>query len=322
MADAADTNALPADSADTRFGRLHPVSSSSLEGWSHEAHDFTPWLAEHLDLLGEELDLSLKLKEREFPVGRFSLDLLLEDARGRTIIVENQFGQTDHDHLGKLLTYCAGAEAKVVIWISETITEEHAAALEWLNESTVADVGFFGVQLELLKVDDSKPAPHFRVVVQPNEWVKRVRPESPAAPADWDWDAYAERLNISQERIRVGRELVERIERVLRDRGLPWRTVFRKGYVAFQRTGGYNAVIVDLWWRKVPRFAVKVPGAPEELGLLNPYPDLDPDWVASEDEWGWTIPAVDKVPDVAAAIDLARPLHPEAGPMRRQHSSA
>ncbi len=162
---------------DPRFGRLRSLPAS--EGWTHEGRYFTPWLAENLDLLGVELGLELRLVKREHPIGRYSLDLLLEDAEGRTVAVENQFGRTDHDHLGKVLTYCAGAEAKVVIWIAETLTEEHVAALEWLNENTVEDVGFFGVEFELLAIDDSKPAPHFRVVVKPNGWVKRVRRESP-----------------------------------------------------------------------------------------------------------------------------------------------
>ncbi len=310
-----DTPALPGEEAAPRFGRLHPVSASSPEGWSHEAHDFTPWLAENLELLGEELELSLQLKAREHAVGRYSLDLLLEDAQGRTVIVENQFGPTDHDHLGKLLTYCAGTEADVVVWISETLTEEHVAALEWLNESTVAGVGFFGVELELVKIDDSKPAPHFRVLVKPNEWVKRVRPE-PEGPVEWSWEAFGEGLGISQDRIRVGRVLYERVETAIRDRGLPWRSVFRKGYLAFQRAGGYNVVWVDLWWARPPRLVVKLPADPEELGILNPFPDLEPRWVESERDWGWHVPSEERIPDVGTAIDLVRPFHPDTGPMR------
>lgn len=304
----------PGQDSGPRFGQLRPISASSLEGWTHEAQDFTPWLAENLDLLGEQLGLSLQLKEREYAVGRYSLDLLLEDAQGRTVVVENQFGQADHDHLGKLLTYCAGTEADVVIWISETLTEEHAAALEWLNESTVAGVGFFGVELELLKVDDSKPAPHFRVIIQPNEWRKRVRPE-PEASTEWSWESFGEVLGISQERIRVGRALVERIELEIRNRGLPWRGVFRKGYVAFQRMGGYNVMLVDVWWRKVPRLAIRVPGRLDELGVLDPFPGLESSW-SHEREWGWTVPSVESIPDIGQAVELVRPFHPESGPMR------
>jgi hypothetical protein len=292
------------------------MPASSPEGWSHEALDFTPWLAENLDLLGEELGLSLRLKKREARVGRYSLDLLLEDAQGRTVIVENQFGQTDHDHLGKLLTYCAGTEADVIVWISESLTEEHVGALEWLNESTVAGVGFFGVELRLLTVDNyPKPAPDFNVVIQPNEWKKRVRPES-EEPTEWDWRGFGEELGINQSRIEVGRALVERIERDLRNRGISWKTVFRKGYVGFQRSGGYNVLIVDVYWRGAPRLAVKIPASPEELGLPDPYPQLVSSWVEAEREWGWTIPSVDAIPELNTAIELAHRFQPDSGPMQ------
>lgn len=298
-----------------RFGKLRPLDASSAEGWDHEAYGFTPWLAENLLILGDALGLVLRLREQEAAVGRYSLDLLLEDAQGRTVIVENQFGQTDHDHLGKLLTYCAGTEADVVVWLAESLTEEHAAALEWLNENTVAGVGFFGVELGLLKIDDSKPAPHFRVVVQPNEWKKRARPES-SSPAAWDWLSYGEALGIDQHRIEVGRVLVERIEAALRARGLPWKTVFRKGYVGFQRNGGYNVLIVDLYGRRETRLAVKVPAPIAELGAPDPFPDLESSWAADEREWAWAVPSVASVPDVNLAIELAHRFQPESGPMR------
>ena len=318
---AGDTSAPDPEEAGTRFGQLRPLAASSAEGWDHEAHDFTPWLAENLDLLGEELGLALRIREREAAVGRYSLDLLLEDAQGRTVIVENQFGQTDHDHLGKLLTYCAGTEADVVVWLSESLTDEHAAALEWLNENTVAGVGFFGVELGLLKIDDSKPAPHFRVVVQPNEWKKRARPEPQAAAASWNWLTFGDTLGISQQRIEVGRALVERIEVVLRDRGVAWKAVFRKGYVAFQRSGGYNVLIVDLYWRRAPRLAVKIPAPIDELAVLDPFPNLESSWVDGEREWGWTVPSVDLIPEVGQAIELAYNFQPESGPMQLPNSS-
>jgi hypothetical protein len=311
-----------------RFGTLKKLAASV--GWTHEAHEFTPWLAEHLDLLAGELGLSLDLRQREHPVGRYSLDLLLEDARGRVVIVENQFGQTDHDHLGKLLTYCAGTRADVVIWIAETLTEEHVAALEWLNDSTVEGVGFFGVELELLQIVDesrvvrentaqghvthSLPAPHFRVVVQPNEWAKTVRP--PASRVEWDWDAYLDELNLGEDRVTIGKALVESVESAIADRGLPWQASYRKGYIAFKRPGDYNVVIVDLYWNKPPRLAVKLPAPPEEVELEDPFPSLDSSWLPGDREWGWTIPSVGSVPtNIGAAIDAVRLFQPVTGPM-------
>src|SRR2546428_6702972 len=140
------------------MSELNPAALGRLErraaamGWINEAGGFTPWLAANLAELGEELGLVLTLRAREYPIGRYSLDLLLEDSNQRVVIVENQFGQTDHQHLGQLLTYCAGTKAEVVIWIAEHLTDEHAAALEWLNDNSVAGLGFFGVQLEVFQI--------------------------------------------------------------------------------------------------------------------------------------------------------------------------
>jgi hypothetical protein len=302
------------DSGSRRFGTLTKVPATTAGGWTHEAHDFTPWLADHLDLLGQELGLALQLRSREQAVGRYSLDLLLVDVQERVVIVENQFGQTDHDHLGKLLTYAAGVGAAVVIWIAESFTDEHAAALKWLNETSVDGVAFFGVELELLRIDDSLPAPHFRVVVEPNEWVKRLRPDA-RAPASWDWDSFASVLGIADQRLGVGQALVTALRGAIDARGLAWQERFNKGYVAFQRRGGYNVVLVDLYWNRAPRLSVKLPAPPDELGLVDPYPELQQSWLPTEGEWGWTVPGLERVPDVSVIVELARTYHPESGPL-------
>ncbi len=153
------------------------------------------------------------------------------------MIVENQFGQTDHDHLGKPLTYCAGTKAKVVVWIAESFTDEQAGT------------GFFAVELELLRIGQSRPAPHFRVVAQPNEWTKQALRET-AETIAWTWTAYQERLRIPEERLAIGKLLVEGLHGAITEQDLPWQPVFRKGYVAFQRAGGYNVVLVNLYWNK------------------------------------------------------------------------
>jgi hypothetical protein len=294
------------------FGKLERVSARL--GWPHEAHEFTPWLAENVELLGDALGLSLELKVREHQVGRYSLDLLLTDAAERTVIVENQFGQTDHDHLGKLLTYCAGTEADVVIWIAERLNEEHIAALEWLNENTRSGVGFFGVELELLRIEGSPLAPNFRVLVQPNEWTKSVR--STTIPAvDWDWVKYNEELKVSEERLAVGRAMAEQLERLVASDSLPWKLQFRKGYLALLRPGGYRVAIIDIYWKNVPRFAIRLPDTPETLQLESPFPELAPSWDSAENMWGWTIPDASAIPDLAKAIDLVRPMNPVSGLM-------
>lgn len=141
--------------------------------WKSESANFTPWLAENLDHLADVLGLDLELTQREAPVGAFSVDLEARDVgRDRVVIIENQLEETDHDHLGKLITYAAGRDAGVVIWVSREFREEHRQALDWLNRLHAGKTEFFGVLVELLKVDDSKPAVNFRLVAFPNEWAR------------------------------------------------------------------------------------------------------------------------------------------------------
>ena len=144
------------------------------EVWPHEASDFTPWLADHIDELGDALGISLKMEETESPVGGRYLDILAVDAdSGRPVIIENQLDYSHGDHLSRLLIYAAGKDADVVIWVASEFEEEHWLVLQWLNQRTVTTTRFFGVAVEVWKIDDSSPAPYFRVVASPNDWRKR-----------------------------------------------------------------------------------------------------------------------------------------------------
>ena len=157
---------------DPTFGRLRRLDPR--QAWPHEALNFTPWLAEHIEHLGELLGMELEVEEREAKVGEFSLDILARDlGSDRCVAIENQLEATDHLHLGQLITYAAGVEADVVIWISRHIREEHRQALDWLNRGHEGATEYFGVVVELLQIDDSHPAPNFRLVASPNDWSRK-----------------------------------------------------------------------------------------------------------------------------------------------------
>ena len=146
--------------------------------WPHEALDFTPWLAqdENMALLSDAIEIDMTVDEIESCVGDFNVDIFAsETGTDRTIIIENQLEDTDHDHLGKLITYASGKSADMIVWLVKRAREEHRAAVEWLNNHTDENIGFFLCEIKLFRIGSSDPAVKFEVVERPNDWTKEVK---------------------------------------------------------------------------------------------------------------------------------------------------
>ncbi|MEM7071991.1 MAG: DUF4268 domain-containing protein [Pseudomonadota bacterium] len=167
----------------TALGKLEKVALRDV--WKSEPGDFTPWLAqeENLQALADAIGFSgLDLKATEQSVGRYYADIVCENMDDNTLVViENQYEKTDHDHLGKLLTYAAGLDAMTVIWIAEEFNDSHRAVLDWLNRITDKDFRVFGIEMELWKIDDSLPSPRFNIVCKPNESSRAINKATKSA---------------------------------------------------------------------------------------------------------------------------------------------
>ena len=159
-----------------KLGRLETVELRKY--WKDEAKEFTPWLATQdvLGLLGQEIGLDISLDEIEASVGKYKVDILAEEENtGSKIVIENQLENTNHDHLGKIITYASGYDAKFIIWVVKDIRDEHKQAIDWLNEHTDEEINLFIVKIELWKIGNSEVAPKFQIVSKPNEWAKAVK---------------------------------------------------------------------------------------------------------------------------------------------------
>lgn len=155
------------------IGKLTEVDVRDL--WKHEQYDFSNWMAkeENLDYLNEILGLTLIDVDKEVYVGPYRCDIVAKDeTSGINVIIENQLEGTNHDHLGKIITYASGLDAKVMVWIVKEAKEEHRAAVEWLNNNTNSGISFFLIEIHAYKIGNSDPAPKFEVVEKPNDFVK------------------------------------------------------------------------------------------------------------------------------------------------------
>ena len=152
------------------IGKLEEVPLREV--WKHEEHGFSRWLAENLDALSNVLGINLVEAQREVRAGSFEVDLVAEDDESNRVIIENQLEATDHDHLGKVLTYLTNLDAKTAVWITKQPRPEHIRAIQWLNETTPDDIAFYLVKLTAIRIGDSSPAPLFTVIVAPSQTSK------------------------------------------------------------------------------------------------------------------------------------------------------
>jgi hypothetical protein len=158
---------------ETIFGTLADVPLR--EAWAHEAHRFTPWLAENLDRLAAAVGIPLELTGTEARVGTFSADILARNpADDSVVLIENQLEGSDHTHLGQIMTYLAGLETHTMIWVAPNFRDEHLSAIRWLNEHTVDPFAFFAVRVRVVRIGESPLAPLFEVIERPNNWDRQL----------------------------------------------------------------------------------------------------------------------------------------------------
>ncbi len=158
------------------IGKLKEVDIRNL--WKHEQYDFSEWLShdENIEELNDILGLTLTDVSKEVYVGSYRCDLVaVDESTGIKVIIENQLESSNHDHLGKIITYASGLDAQVVVWIVTHAKEEHRSAIEWLNNNTNGNINFFLIELHAYRIENSIPAPYFEVVEKPNDFIKNSK---------------------------------------------------------------------------------------------------------------------------------------------------
>ena len=187
---------------DIKFGRLSDLPLR--DAWPNEARQFTPWLADNIDQLSEVIGVPLELTGTEVAVESFAADILARNPMDDSVVlIENQLEQTDHKHLGQIMTYLAGLEAHTVIWIAPSFREPHLSAIRWLNEHTADGFSFFAVKARVVRIGDSPYAPIFETVEKPNGWDRAVSSMTRTPKSGSDdrndrrlafWQAYLDRV--------------------------------------------------------------------------------------------------------------------------------
>lgn len=179
------------------LGDLRKMTEADMKGiWPNETRDFSPWLADNISLLNDVLNIQIEIEELEGPVGSFKLDMSgLDGVSRRPVVIENQFGRSDHDHLGKLLTYAADRQAGIMIWVANDIQAAHRKAIDWLNRISPPEVSLYALELEILTIDQSRPAPRFTVVAGPPPSKRReVTPADQVTSRNRQYQQFFDRL--------------------------------------------------------------------------------------------------------------------------------
>ncbi len=267
--------------ATTKMGKLEEVDIRKL--WGHEQYDFSNWLAEkeNLELLNETIGLTFSEVDKEVYVGSYRCDLVGKDeVTGEKVIIENQLEASNHDHLGKIITYASGLDATVVVWIVKEAREEHRSAIEWLNNNTATSINFFLIEIHAYKIGDSLYAPKFEVVEKPNGFIKSAKTQSGSGE-----------LNKSQsERL----EFWSRFNEILVDRGKPFNV--RKAstdhwydvaigvsscHVGMNLVNKENVVVIELYINDDKSLYDKLS---EEKEKIEQELDLTLDWQRLDDK--------------------------------------
>lgn len=275
------------------IGLLKAVPVREL--WPHEALDLTPWLAENPDIIGNCLGLNLTLEGTEVSVGSYSADLVFSDlGRECRVVVENMYGSTDHDHIGKLITYAAGLEATHAVLLAEGFRPEHLSALGWLNEVSRSPYGFFGLVLEAWRIDGSRPAPHLRVELEPDEWSRSVRDARSSHLSSREalclefWGETQRALHLRDPRWELDR----------RSSKNPWMVFASRNHV------GYHAA----FYGRVPKRRLRAEvfiKAPDAAGTAAIYTELHSQSTALEAQLGYALEWEPQVHQTNARISVS-----------------
>lgn len=191
--------------SENKLDKLEEVALRKI--WPQEAQDFSKWLAseEGLNLLSETIKVNFSSADREERIGAFSCDILgVETETNKKIVIENQLEKTDHDHLGKIITYSAGSDASIVIWIFREIQEEHRQAIDWLNDITNEDISFFALGIRLYKIGNSNPAPKFELICKPNIFGKASKRTSDISETQRKQEEFWRKLRDCENKKREG----------------------------------------------------------------------------------------------------------------------